>query len=148
MYTSEASTRMTAEEDGRSATDLLKELRDEVTHLVRQEVALAKTELSEKASRFTRNGAYLGIGAVIAFAGLVILLFAVSAGLYVGLVAAGVSNATAGWLAPLVVGLVVAAIGYGLVQKAMNTFKHESAVPERTVQTMADNKQWIKEKVS
>jgi xanthine/uracil permease len=147
MYTHEATSRITTEHDGRSATDLFKELRDEVTRLVRQEVALAKTEMSEKTSRWTRNGAYLAAGAAIAFAGFTVLLLAAAAGLYVGLVAAGLSHATAGWLAPLIVGVIVAAIGYGLIQKAISTFKHESAVPERTVQSLADNKQWVKEKV-
>ena len=36
--------------ENRSLTELIKELRDESSHLLRQEVALAKTEMSEKVS--------------------------------------------------------------------------------------------------
>ncbi len=131
-----------------SLTDLLKELRDESIRLFRQEVALAKTEMTDKASRTGRNVAYLAVGGSVAYAGLLILLMAAVVGLYVAFISAGVSHATSGWLAPLIVGAVVAAIGYGLVQKAMSTLKHESLAPERTMETMQDNKNWIKEKVS
>ncbi len=136
------------EHNGRSATELVKDLRDEVTHLIRQEVALARVELSEKTSRLIRNAAYLATGGAIAFAGLIILLMAASAGLYVGLWAAGLTHATAGWLAPLIVGVVVGIIGYAFVQKALNTFKNEPLLPERTVESLEHNKEWMKEKVS
>jgi uncharacterized membrane protein len=136
------------EHNGRSATELVKDLRDEVTHLIRKEIELARVEISEKTSRMTRNAAYLATGGAIAFAGLIILLMAASAGLYVGLWAAGLSHATSGWLAPLIVGLVVGIIGYGFVQKAISTFKREPLMPERTRESMEHNKDWIKEKVS
>lgn len=132
----------------RSLTDLLKELRDETTALVREEVALAKTELSEKVSRVARNSGYLIAGSLIAFAGIVVLLLAASAGLYVGLVAMGLANATAGWLAPLIVGLLVVVIGYAFVRKAISTLQNESAVPQRTMKTIRDDKDWMKGKVT
>jgi hypothetical protein len=135
-------------ENGRTLTDLLKELRDESIRLLRQEFALAKTEVSDKAVRTGRNVGYLAAGGAIAFAGALVLLFACVVGLYVALTAAGLSHATAGWLSPLIVGGIVTAIGYGFVQKALTTLKNESLTPERTVETMQDNTQWIKEKVS
>ena len=44
------------EHDGRSLTGLVRELRDEAIVLVRQEVALARTEMSEKAARVALPG--------------------------------------------------------------------------------------------
>lgn len=132
----------------RSIADLIKELRDETTMLVREEVTLAKTEMSEKVNRVTRNAGYLVGGSLVAFAGLIVLLMAGSAGLYVGLVAAGLTHYTAGWLAPLIVGGVVVAIGYAFLQKAISTLKHESVVPERTAKTIQDDKNWMKQKVA
>lgn len=133
--------------NGRSLTNLIKELRTETTTLLRQEVALAKSEMSEKVSRISRNSAYMAVGGVIAMAGLIVLLLALSAGLYVGLVAAGLSNMNAGWLAPLIVGVVTAIIGYVLIQKAISTIREESLIPERTKETLKDDTQWVKEKV-
>lgn len=138
----------TAPRPERSITDLFKDLRDETVVLVREEVNLAKTEISENVNRLGRNGAYLGVGALIAFAGLIVLLFAASAGLYMGLVAADVSNATAGWLAPLIVGGVVVLIGYALVQKAISTLKDAPLVPERAVRSVKEDTNWVKQKVA
>lgn len=132
----------------RSITDLIKELRDETIALVREEVTLAKTEISENVNRVTRNSVYLGVGALVAFAGLIILLFAASAGLYGGLVAAGVDNAMAGWLAPLIVGGVVTLIGYALVQKAISTLKETPLIPEKAVRSVKDDTNWVKQKVA
>jgi hypothetical protein len=134
--------------DGRSVVDLVKELRDEMTQLLRQEVALARVEISEKVSIAGRNIAYLAIGGLIIYAGLLILLVAASAATYVGLVAAGMTHFTAGWLAPLIIGAVVAVIGYVFVQKALSAFKRESLVPKQTVQSVKETKQWVQEKVS
>lgn len=151
-YTAEART----ESDGqtrshrpeRSITELIKELRDETIELVREEITLAKTEVSENVNRVARNSVYLGAGALIAFAGLIVLLFAVSAAVYVGLVAAGIENATAGYLAPSIVGVVVLLIGYAFVQKAVSTLKKTSLVPERTVRSVKEDTNWLKQKVA
>lgn len=132
----------------RSLTVLVKELRDETITLMRQEVALAKTEMSEKAARVGRNVGYLGAGALVAYAGLIFLLLAATAGIYLGLVAADVSEATAWWLAPLIVGAVVLVIGYSLIQKAISTLKRETVVPERTAESLQRDKNWMKGKVT
>lgn len=132
----------------RSLASLLKELRDETTTLLREEVTLAKTEMSEKVSRISRNAGYLAGGGLVAFAGLLILLMAASAGLHVGMLAMDVDSAISLWLSPLIVAVVTIVIGYTMLQKAINTLKHESAVPERTVRTVRDDTNWIKEKVA
>ncbi|MEX0937222.1 MAG: phage holin family protein [Pirellulales bacterium] len=150
MATAETETRndrYRAAGDSRSLADLWRQLRNEMTALLRQEVALAKTETTEKVSRVARNGMYLAIGGLVAYAGVILLLVAATAGLYVGLVAAGLTNATSGWLAPLIIGVVVAVIGYALVQKALSTLRRESVVPERTVHSLQRDQQWAKEKV-
>jgi hypothetical protein len=134
-------------EHARPMTDLIRELRDESMTLLRQEVALAKTEVSEKVSRVGSNSAQLAVGGAIAYAGLLFLLVAATAGLYVGLVAAGLSHMTSGWLAPLIVGFIVAIIGYAMVQKALNTLKSEPLVPERTAESLREDKDWLERKV-
>ena len=135
-------------DDNRSIGSLLRDLRDETTLLLRQEVALAKTEMSEKASRYGRNAGYLAVGGVVAFAGVLFLLLALTVGLYALLVAMDLSHYVAGWLAPLIVGAVVTAIGYSLVQKAITAFKHETPVPERTKESLEENTRWLQHKVS
>lgn len=144
----EQTTVHTQTEPARPMMDLIRELRDESMTLVRQEVALAKTEVSEKVSRVGSNSAQLAVGGAIAYAGLLFLLVAATAGLYVGLVAMDLSHMTAGWLAPLIIGAIVALIGYAMVQKALNTLKSEPLVPERTAESLRDDKEWLERKVS
>lgn len=132
----------------RSLASLLKELRDETTLLMREEVTLAKLEISEKVNRVARNIGYLVGGSLVAFAGIIVLLLAGAAGLYTALLAWDVDPSTARWLAPLIVSAVVIVIGYAMLQKAISTLKNESAVPERTAKTVQDDKNWVKEKVS
>lgn len=131
----------------RSLTMLIKELRDETITLMRQEVALAKTEMSEKGARVGRNVASLCAGGLVAYAGLIFLLLAATAGIYLGLIAADLAGATALWVAPLIVGAVVLVIGYSLIQKGINTLKRERIVPERTADSLQRDKEWMKGKV-
>jgi len=134
---------MQAVREERSIGQLLKELRDETTTLLRQEVDLAKTEMSEKASRLGTNLGSLAVGGGVAFLGALALLAAVVYGL-TSLLNQFMSVGVAIWLAPLIVGLVLAAIGYSLVKKALATLKQESLTPTRTTQTLQENKEWLK----
>ena len=131
-----------------SVADLIKELRDEALLLVRQEVALAKTEMSEKIGRTLRNTAYALAGALVAFLGLVFVLQAVTALVGVGLRSAGLAPEQCLWLAPLIVGVVVAVIGTTLVTKGIATLKKESLVPEKTIDSLKGDKAWIQNKAS
>ncbi|MGC1275808.1 MAG: phage holin family protein [Planctomycetaceae bacterium] len=139
---------MAGRADGRSLTELFKSLRDETTLLVRQEVDLAKTEMSEKAAKAGRNAGYIGAGSVLAHAGAIVLLLGLSALLYYGLVEWGMSHMIAGWLAPLIVGAVIGLIGYVLIQKGVSTLKHESFVPKKTVDSLKENQQWLSRKAT
>ena len=87
-------------------------------------------------------------GGVLAHAGVFVLLLGLSALLYWGLVEAGLSHYVSGFLAPLIVGAVVALIGYALIQKAISTFKHETLVPEKTVDSLKENQQWLSHKAT
>src|SRR5687767_11341854 len=62
----------------RSIADLLKELRDESSNLLRQEVALAKTEMAEKAADYGKNAASIATGGAVAYAGALLLLAGVT----------------------------------------------------------------------
>lgn len=135
-------------DDPRSLGTLLKEIRDESTTLFRQEVALAKTEISEKASRAMRHVAMLAVGALVAFAGLIVLLIAAGHGVSHMLIAMDVSENVAIWLGPLLVGAIVAAIGGAMAMANKKSLEHESLVPEKTAQSMKENKQWLKRKAT
>jgi hypothetical protein len=134
--------------DSRSFADLLKELRDETRLLVQQEIALARTEVSEKVSQTARNSSKLAVGGLVAYAGLIFLLLALAFLIEYGLVYAGLAEPNAAWMGAGIVGLVVAIIGTAMAMNAKNNLKQASLVPERTKESLKENKQWIEQKMT
>jgi xanthine/uracil permease len=132
--------------DDRSLGQLLRSLTQELSTLMRQEVELAKTEVSEKASRAGANLGALALGGAVAFAGALALLFAVVNGLTTLLVRV-VSAEVAVWLAPLLVGVVLALIGVSMSKKALAALRQEGITPKRTTQSLQENKEWLQEKI-
>lgn len=133
--------------DDRSLGQLLKELTSETTTLLKQEVDLAKTEMSEKASRVGTNLGSLAVGGGVAFLGALALLAAAIYGL-TSILDQFMSLGVAVWLAPLIIGLILAAVGYSLVKKALETLKRESLTPQKTTESLQENKEWLKQKIS
>jgi len=125
--------------DDRSLGDLFAELAQETATLVRQEVELARVELSQKASSAARDIASLVVGGAVVYAG----FLAIVAALIVGLADAGLPW----WLSALVVGLVVAGVGYLLVARARTALQQTDLVPGRTVETLKEDREWAKEQV-
>lgn len=133
--------------DDRSIGQLLKELTQESSTLLKQEVDLAKTEMSEKASRVGTNLGEVAVGGAVALLGAIgLLLFAIFG--LTSLLSKFMSPGIAVWLAPLIVGGILAAVGYSMIKKALATLKHESITPKRTTQSLQENKEWLKQKIS
>jgi len=130
----------------KSLGQLLKDLTAETTTLLKQEVDLAKTEMGEKASRVGTNVGSVAVGGAVLFAGALALLFAAVNAL-TEILAHMVPITVAAWLSPLLLGLVLGAIGYSLVKKALATLKQESVTPRRTTQSLQENKEWLKSKM-
>jgi putative superfamily III holin-X len=132
--------------EDRSLGQILRELRDESSTLLHKEVDLAKAEMSEKASRIGSNLGALAVGGGVAFAGALALLAAVVNGL-TSLLSKVMSPGVAVWLAPLLVGLVLAFIGYGMIKKAVAALKQERIAPTQTTESLKENKEWLKSRI-
>lgn len=132
--------------DDRSLGQILRDLRDETSQLLRQEVDLAKTEMSEKMSRMGTNLGSVATGGAVLFAGALVLLSALTLGL-IALFSQFMDRDVAMWLAPLLVGGVLAFVGYGMVQKALQALKQEGIAPQRTTQSLKENKEWLTAKM-
>lgn len=129
-----------------SVGNLLKDLRDEVMIMIRQQIELAKTETNEKISVLSKNTGMLFAGGLVLFTGFLFLITSLSFLGYQGLLAAGVSSGIAMWLMPLITAVIVGGIGAFLVSKSINTFKRTSLTPNKTVHTLKEDQQWISRK--
>ncbi len=127
--------------------NLLRDLRDETTTLLRQEVALAKAELKENASNLTSHAVQIAIGGFVAYAGVIVLL--IGLGLLVSwlLVRAGMAPDVALWVSIGGVGLIVSAIGATMLAKAKNAMTHDDLVPRQTIETLRQDKDWAQSKL-
>jgi hypothetical protein len=131
-----------------SIVSLLRDLRDETATLFRQEVALAKAEMTEKSTRLARNAVCIAIGAGLVLAGVVLLLIGCEDLLFVGLLNAGFDIEVATWLSPLVVALVTGGVGWALIAKGRKGFSTEGLVPRKTVESLRKDQSWLREKVA
>jgi drug/metabolite transporter (DMT)-like permease len=107
-----------------------------------------KPEIGEKIETASRNVGYLAVGALVAYAGVIFLLAAMSFILRAMFLARDVSEPVANLLSFLIVGVIVAGVGASLVMKAINTLKKETPIPTKTVQTLEEDKEWVQRKAS
>ena len=128
--------------DQPNLVNLIKQLRDDTSTLVREEVALAKTEMSEKASVMSRNAAFLAAGALIGYSALLLVLLSLSSLLTQFFVSEGFREGTAGFLGLMIVGLLVGVLSAALINKGLKRLKTETLAPEKTIETLKEDKAW------
>lgn len=125
--------------DDRSLGELFSELAGETGNLIRQEVALAQVELSQKATKVGKNVGYLVVGGAVAYAGVLALLTALIIGL----------GSIIGYgYAALIVGVVVAVAAVIMIMSAVNALKNVDIAPRQTVETIKEDAKWLKDQVS
>jgi len=130
---------MQSTQDDRSIGELFADLARESSTLIRQEVELAKTEMSQKATRVGRDVAFLAVGGLVIYAGVLAILAAV----IIGLAAAGLPW----WLSALLVGGIVLAAGYGLVHRGLAALKREDLAPRQTLDSLKEDARAVRGQV-
>ena len=126
--------------DERSLLHLCSQLWRETTTLVHKEAELARAEIYEKGSQLGKAVAAIGTGGAVLFGGFLVLLFAAVAGLWVLF-----ETEHEIWLAPLIVGLAVMAIGYVMLAGGRRKLQAAELTPERTVRSLRRDAQLAKE---
>jgi hypothetical protein len=125
----------------RSIGELFGQLSQDMTLLVRQEIQLARTEMSDKLSRLAANLISVAAGGFVAYLGGLALVAAVILALRD---LANISLA----VSALIVGAVLAVIGWVMLQRGVKEMKRVDLAPRRTVETLKDDVQWAKEQRS
>jgi hypothetical protein len=116
--------------------ELLKQLSEETTRLVRQELELAKAEVSEKGKRAGVGAGMFGGAGVSALLGLGALTAALIAAL---------DSAMATWLAALIAGVPWLAVAGVLALQGRNKVQEATPpVPEQATESVKEDFQWAK----
>lgn len=122
-----------------SLGDLFKQLANDSTTLIKQEVALAKAELSNSLGRATSDAVWIAVGGGVAMVGALVLVACLVVGLgqLIG----------SYWLSALIVGLLFVIIGGALAMSYLNKLKQVEMKPDATIQTLKEDKQWAQAEV-
>ena len=132
---------MPALREERSIGELFGQLSQDMTLLFRQELQLARSEMSEKISQVTSNLVSVVAGGFVAYVGALALVAALILGLQE---AAEISP----WVSALIVGAMLAVAGYVMLNRGLKELKRVDLAPRRTVETLKDDVQWAKEQRS
>jgi Putative Actinobacterial Holin-X, holin superfamily III len=124
--------------ENRPLGDLFGDLAAEMSNLVRQEVALAKVEVAQKAKYVGRNVGYLVVGGAVAYVALLAIVAAI-----IMLLAKVLPD----WGAALLVGVVIGVVGWLLIGKAMMALQNADLTPRETVETLKEDATWMKEQI-
>ena len=125
--------------DDRSLGELFAELASEIGTLVRQELRQAGTEVGQRATSVGKDVGVLVAGAVVIHAALLALVAAAIAGL--------ADLGLSWWFAALIVGVVLAGIGYALVQRARSAIQRADIMPRHTIENLREDGEWAKDQI-
>ena len=125
--------------DERSIGDLFSELAGETSTLIRQEMALAQVEMTEKATKVGKNVGYLAVGGAIGYAG----LLAITAGVILLL-----SYVIPAWLAAIIVGGAIGIASYLMISSGLAALRNMDLTPNATVKTIKEDARWLKNQVT
>jgi MFS family permease len=117
--------------------DLLRQLSQETTTLVKQELDLAKAEMAQKGKDAGAGAGFIGGGALFGLG----MFGALTAGL-IALLATAVDHV---WLAAFIVAAVYGAIGGVLALQGKDKIQEAApAAPEQTIETVKEDVEWAK----
>jgi len=121
-----------------SVMELLHRLFGELETLVRQELALATAELSRSLSAAKTGLAALAVGGAVMFAGILVLLAAAVLAL---------AQVLRPWLAALIVGCLVALVGYLLLRRGLKKMEPAALKPVQTAQSLRRDKELVERRL-
>jgi uncharacterized membrane protein YqjE len=119
-----------------SIGELLGQLANNSAVLVRDEITLARKEITERVQTFAARLITVCIGSLVGLLGVMTLVAAAVIGLG-RLVGMGTSA--------LIIGAALAVIGGTMSIVGLNRLKQTSLKPEKTIETLGEDKEWLKQ---
>jgi hypothetical protein len=120
----------------RSLGELFSDLSQQTAGLIKQEMRLAKAELSEKLADAGRHAAMIAAAAVFGLAA----LMAVTAGIVLLLIELGVIP----WLAAVITAALMGFAAFLLAQSGIAALRNKSIAPVETMHSIKETTQWLK----
>jgi len=142
--TSATSAAMAPRTENESLPSLFSRLGDDVMQLFDTKMSLLKVELKEEANTYARGGAMIAVGGVIAAIGFALLNVAVAFGISILLAGVEISQSARYAIGFLAAGVLYLIVGAIIVSAMKNRLAKQHLVPDRTVEELRKDKQWLK----
>jgi len=130
--------------DNESLPNLFGRLGDDVMQLFNSQLALFKVEIKEEANAYARGVTMIAIGAVIATVGFALLNVAIAFAVSTLFAQANFSQPASYALGFVVTGGFYLLVGAIVVMLMKSRLSRQDLVPQRTVQELRKDKQWLK----
>lgn len=130
--------------DNESLPNLFSRLGDDVMQLFNSQLALFKVEIKEEANAYARGITMIAIGAVIATVGFALLNVAIAFAVSTLFAQANFSQPASYALGFVVTGGFYLLVGAIVVMLMKSRLARHDLVPQRTVQELRKDKQWLK----
>ncbi|HEY4424033.1 MAG TPA: phage holin family protein [Pyrinomonadaceae bacterium] len=124
--------------------NLFSRLGDDVMQLFNSQLALFKVEIKEEANAYARGITMIAIGAVIATVGFALLNVAIAFAVSTLFAQANFSQPASYALGFVVTGGFYLLVGAIVVMAMKSRLSRQDLVPQRTVQELRKDKQWLK----
>jgi hypothetical protein len=86
-------------------------------------------------------------GALVAYVAITFFFLAISSVIAQALIDQGIGIGWAIFLGLLIVALVIGAVSAAMIVKGVQTLKKQSLIPEKTVETLKEDKTWAQNKI-
>jgi uncharacterized membrane protein YqjE len=142
--TGATSAAMSPGSENESLPSLFSRLGDDVMQLFDTKMSLLKVELKEEANAYARGGALIAVGGVIAAIGFALLNVAVAFGIAILLANLEISQPAKYAIGFLAAGVLYLIVGAIIVSAMKSRLAKQPIVPDRTVEELRKDKQWLK----
>jgi len=127
-----------------SLPSLFSRLGDDVVQLFDTKLSLLKVEVKEEVNEYARDGIMIGVGGIIAAIGFALLNVALAFGISTLFANADLSQPAKYAIGFVVAGVLYLIIGAIIISTMKNRLAKQSLVPDRTVEELRKDKQWLK----
>jgi hypothetical protein len=122
----------------RSVPEVLQDIVGNLQDIIRSEFRLAKTEITEEASKAARPAAAFGMGLISGIYGIGFMLLAAVYGL---------STVMPAWLAALLVGIILAIVAGAFLGSGREKLKRINLSPDKAIKSLEENVEWSKHQI-
>ena len=134
-------------ENNESLPALVGRLGDDVMQLFDTKISLRRVEIKEEVSAVAKSGALIAAGGIIAAIGFALLNVAIAFGISTLFAGTDFSQPAQYAIGFLTTGLLYLIVGAIIVTAMKNRLAKQHLVPDRTVEELRKDKQWLKNEI-